>query len=82
MNSEVAVSVPRMETISNTAKIFGLPAYFIKSKVLAGEIVAVKAGRKTLVNVEKFAEYLNSNKIRPAGPEKEESIYSIKPIKL
>lgn len=74
------ISVPRMETIANTAKIFGLPVYFVKTKVLNGEIVAVKAGRKTLVNVDKFAEYLNSNIIEPK--QDDESTYSIKPIKL
>lgn len=78
--NETTITVPRMETISNTAKIFGLPVYFVKTKVLEGEIVAVKAGRKTLVNIEKFAEYLNSNKIEPKRDE--ESTYSIKPINL
>ncbi len=77
---DITITVPRMETIANTAKIFGLPVYFVKTKVLKGEIVAVKAGRKTLVNVDKFAEYLNNNKIEPK--QDEESTYSIKPINL
>lgn len=74
------ITVPRMETIANTAKIFGLPVYFVKTKVLSGEIVAVKAGRKTLVNVDKFADYLNNNKIEPK--QDENSTYEIKPINL
>lgn len=77
--NEVTITVPRMETISNTAKIFGLPVYFVKTKVLEGEVVAVRAGRKTLVNVDKFAEYLNSNKIER---KQEEITYGIRPIKL
>lgn len=80
MLNDGAINVPRMETISNTAKIFGLPVYFVKTKVLKGEIVAVKAGRKTLVNVDKFAEYLNSNKIEPE--QDGEGTYKIKPINL
>lgn len=78
----ITITVPRMETISNTAKIFGLPAYFIKTKVLNGEIVAVKAGRKTLVNIDKFVEYLNNNKIKIEPKQDEESTYGIKPINL
>ncbi len=76
----VKIPVPRMETISNTAKLFGLPVYFVKTKVLSGEIVAVKAGRKTLVNVEKFAEYLNTHKVEPKHDEA--TVYDIKPINL
>lgn len=56
---------PRMETIRNTAAIFGLPVHFVRQKVSSGEIVAVRAGRRFLVNIEKFAEYLNTNKIQP-----------------
>ena len=52
------VKIPRMETIENTAKLFGLPKHLVRSKVLSGEIVAVQVGRKYLVNVDKFAEYL------------------------
>lgn len=78
--NDITITVPRMETISNTAKIFGLPVYFVKTKVREGEVVAVKAGRKTLVNVDKFAEYLNNNRIEPK--QDEESTYNIKPINL
>lgn len=59
-------NIPHMETIKNTAKITGLPEHFIRQKVLSGEIVAVQAGRKYLVNIDKFAEYLNSNTISSA----------------
>lgn len=53
--------IPRMATIRDTAKLFGLPEYFIRRKVLSGEIVAVSTGRKYLVNVDRFAEYLNTH---------------------
>lgn len=53
-------NIPHMETIKNTAKLFGLAEYFVRQKVLSGEIVSVKAGCKYLVNVDKFAEYLNT----------------------
>ena len=70
---------PRMETIKNTAALFGLPVHFIRQKVATGEIVAVRAGRRFLVNVDKLAEYLNSNTIKP---EKQENISGITPIKV
>ena len=55
-----ARNIPRMETIKNTAKLFGLSEYFVRQKVRSGDVVCVKAGCKYLVNVDKFAEYLNT----------------------
>lgn len=71
--SEITVSkaVPRMETIKNTAKLFGLPEHLVRQKVLSGEVVAISAGRRYLVNVDRFAEYLNTNKL-PALDEQDE----------
>lgn len=71
--SEITVSrtVPRMETIKNTAKLFGLPEYLVRQKVLSGEVVAISSGRRYLVNVDRFAEYLNTNKL-PAPDEQDE----------
>lgn len=57
---ETAFKVPRMETIKKTAEIFGLSEYFVRQKVLSGEVVFVRAGKKYLINLDKFAEYLNS----------------------
>lgn len=51
---------PRMETIKKTAEIFGLPVHFVRQKVLSGEIVAVRAGRKFLVNVESVSAFLST----------------------
>lgn len=59
-NINMTVNIPRMESIKNTAKLLHLPEYFVRQKVLAGEIVAVKAGAKYLVNVDKLIEYLNT----------------------
>lgn len=57
------LKIPHMETIKSTAKLFNLPEYFVRRKVLSGEVVAVRTGRKFLVNVDKFAEYLNSSTV-------------------
>lgn len=73
--------IPQMETIKETAKLFNLAEYFVRQKVLNGEIVAVKAGRKFLVNVDKFAEYLNNSTIHQENVETENCIKPI-PEKL
>ena len=53
------IHIPTMRTIAETAEIFHLPVHFVRQKVNAGEVVAVRAGKKFLVNIEKFAEFLN-----------------------
>lgn len=80
---EITVSrtVPRMETIKNTAKLFGLPEHIVRQKVLNGEVVAIKAGRRYLVNVDKFTEYLNSNKLSTPDKQNEPAEqFGIRPI--
>lgn len=64
-------AVPHMATIRDTAKIFGLPEHLVRQKVLSGEVVATSAGRRYLVNVDRFADYLNSNKLS-ASDERDE----------
>ena len=59
------IKIPRMETIRRTAELFGLPVHFVRTKVSSGEVVAVRAGKRFLVNVDKFAEYLNSSTVQP-----------------
>lgn len=54
-----------MEGIKRTAEICGVPVHFVRTKVLNGEVVAVRAGRRFLVNVDKFIEYLNTNVLIP-----------------
>ena len=54
-----------MEGIRKTAELFGLPVHFVRAKVASGEVVAVRAGRKFLVNVDRFAEYLNNTTVQP-----------------
>ena len=68
-----------METIKITAKMFGLAEHFVRNLVLSGKIVAVKAGRKYLVNVDKLAEYLDTNTLE-AVQENTEEAHGINPI--
>lgn len=59
------INAPRMATVKETAAIFGLPVYFVRQKVKSGEVIAVQAGTKALVNVDRFADYLNTSTITP-----------------
>lgn len=78
------ITVPRMETIKKTAEIFGLPVHFVRQKVLSGEIVAVRAGKRFLVNIDRFADYLNSNTLAETAPRRsdEENASRVAPISL
>lgn len=81
--TEKTLIIPRMETIKKTAEIFGLPVHFVRTKVSSGEVVAVKAGKRFLVNVNKFAEYLNTNVLIPKAEELEAAtVGRVYPIEL
>lgn len=78
-NISMTIHKPTMATIENTAKMFGFSNYMIRQKVLSGEIVAVKCGSRYLVNIDKFVEYLNSNRINGNEPA---PVCGIKPISV
>lgn len=65
VDTDNEAKIPRMEGIKRTAEICGVPVHFVRNKVLNGEVVAVRAGRRFLVNLDKFIEYLNSSTITP-----------------
>lgn len=77
----VTRTVPQMATIQETARLFGLPEHLVRQKVLNGEVVAISAGRRYLVNVDKFADYLNSNKLSAPNEQDKSAEHSgIRPI--
>lgn len=59
--------IPRMLTIKEAAKETGLAEYHVRQLCINGEIVAVRTGRKYLVNLDRFIEYLNT--AHAGGPE-------------
>ena len=73
--------IPHMETIKATAKLLNIPENFVRQKVLSGEIVAVTAGRKYLVNVDKLIEYLNTNTVETDDSDNTD-VCGIKPVSL
>lgn len=72
--------IPRMETIKKTAELFGLPVHFVRNKVSSGEVIAVRAGKRFLVNVDKFAEYLNSSTVQPSVAPEPSKTARLEPI--
>lgn len=62
-NIEVTCTLPRMRTIKETAEITGLHEYHIRQLVKQNRIVYITSGRKTLVNLDKFIEYLNQGEV-------------------
>lgn len=52
--------LPRMRTIRQTAQETGLPEYFIRQLVKQNKIVYVRAGNKSLINLDSFIDFLNS----------------------
>lgn len=58
MNEDI--KIPTMLSIKETAKTTGVAEYYIRQLVAENEICFVKAGRKYLINLERFIEYLNT----------------------
>jgi hypothetical protein len=54
---------PTMYTIRQTAAEAGVSIHFVRGLCKSSKIVFVKAGNKTLVNYEKFLEFLNNGEI-------------------
>lgn len=67
-NRTIYTNIPTMKTIDETAVLLGLPKHWVRQKVLNGEIVAVRSGKRYLVNVDKLIEYLNSNTLERSEP--------------
>lgn len=77
------LKIPQMLTIRETAETFKLPVHFVRQKVNSGEVVAIRAGRKFLVNAEKFADYLNGGNVSEApNSSVENNAPRISPISL
>lgn len=66
-----AQKIPRMLTIKQVAREFGLAEHFVRSLAKSGTIVAVRAGNKFLINADRLIEFLNSNTL---GAEEEETL--------
>lgn len=57
------IDIPTLATLKEAAALTGLSYGFLRQKALAGEIVAIRAGRKFLVNLDKLVDYLNGEAV-------------------
>jgi len=82
MNTVSKIKVPRMKTVVETAKLTGVAKHRIRTLALSGEIVHLRAGKKILINLDKFIEFLNS--ANGAVSTEQEKLGDIKkiPVKL
>ena len=55
---ENIAKVPQMRSINQIADEFSVARYFVRGVVQKGKIPFVKSGKKVLISVEKFAEFL------------------------
>ena len=55
----MTTEIPRLATLKEAAGLTGLSYGFLRQKALSGEIVAVRAGRKFLINIDRLIDYLN-----------------------
>ncbi len=58
----LSFKIPTMLTIKEAADKTGVAAHFIRNLAIQNEIVHVRCGKKYLINLEKFIEYLNTSK--------------------
>lgn len=58
-NINVSKPLPRMRTIKQGAKEAGIPEHFLRQLVKQNKIVYVKAGNKSLVNLDCLIDFLN-----------------------
>lgn len=54
------IAPPRMRTIKETAKITGVPEYRIRVMCRERQIAAIQNGKRWLVNLDRFIDYLNN----------------------
>ena len=59
MNKQNTRALPKMLTIRETAQVTGLHEYFVRQLVKQNRVTYVKAGCKTLINLDRLIEFLN-----------------------
>lgn len=59
MNTQSTRALPRMLTIKETAQVTGLHEHFVRQLVKQNRVTYVKAGCKTLINLDRLIEFLN-----------------------
>lgn len=61
LNKQNTRALPKMLTIRETAQATGLHEYFVRQLVKQNRVTYVKAGCKTLINLDRLVEFLNED---------------------
>lgn len=80
MENVLAFKIPTMLTIKETAQKTGVAAYQIRQLAIGNQIVHVRCGRKILINLEKFVDFLNSSTGIPEDVPQNK--FNISPVKV
>lgn len=67
----MAMKFPTMSSITNAAKASGLAVYRVRQLCKEGRIKFICCGRRTLVNMESLAAYLNEGDVSMADTSEE-----------
>ena len=59
LNKQNTSALPKMLTIRENAQVTGLHEYFVRQLVKQNRVTYVKAGCKTLINLDRLVEFLN-----------------------
>lgn len=54
------IQIPKMLSITQTAKVIGLTKHYIRQLVLQGKVKYVRSGVKYLLNMDSLINYLNN----------------------
>ena len=60
-NNVLEFKIPTMLTIKETAEVTKMAEHHVRQLAISGKIVCVKTGKKYLINLEKFIDYLNTS---------------------
>ena len=85
-NASAPTYIARMESVADVAKMFNLPATFIRKLVLSGKVKSVRASSgkhgKIYVNVDSLNEYFNTNTLADEEESKPHPKTGICPIPI
>lgn len=82
-NNILTFKIPTMLTIKETSEKTGVAAHFIRSLAINNQIVHVRCGKKYLINLEKFIEYLNTSKgYDKSDAQETDNKFKITPVKV
>lgn len=62
-NITISSPVPRMRTIAEAAKETGIPQHALRGWVKSGQVPAVFAGNKALINLDRLLDFLNGGAV-------------------